>query len=1097
MKSIRYSVFFAMLVLLQCVLVGYQIEHHPAAPVLPKFYVDDDYNSSTPGWQTDHFDRIQDAITMATSGDRIIVYEGIYYEHVIVNKGVNIFGEDRDDTIIDGSNTGHVMEVTAHYADISTFTIQNGGNNGDDAIVKVTSSGGDCKIIDNIIKGGTHGIYLDRCHQNTIAYNTITSNENGTFLVSSENNLMEYNIIHANSNNGVFLNRTCEENIICNNTLYDNGNNGIYLNDECQDNSIKDNDIATNGNSGIRVEDDCSSIEIKDNSVSSNDNYGIMIVGSSNTVQGNIVTTNDKHGIFLLADDNSVITENTVEGNTLDGIRLQNTTNADISGNYLLTNLRYGIHVNYYAEGNSIFNNFFEGNGVNARDISSYGNDWSPSKTSGSNIIKGPYIGGNYWDDYNGTDTDGDGIGENPYNVTGGGSSDLYPLVYRRPVADAGGPYTGATLETLIFRGIGSQSPDGDIIAYNWDFGDGSKGFGQNVSHSYESAGTYTVMLTIMNDLGGTARDTTTATITTDTTPPEINVVLHSSSSAALADIYTFGVYVTDNVEVAAVDIEYWYDDAIEHITGDMNSKGNHYYEKVIIPEQKPERVYCIITATDVSNNVNTTMRPFALFEAPTTVNVSDPVSFDGSGSFDLDGDIIQYAWDFGDGTTGSDAIVTHTYAADGNYTAMLMVTDNSGKTGSSRSSIRVYPNRPKKASNETLNEINNNTAYQITLTKPFLCYDLDTDGTYDTFFDPNNLLHMVHNPVIIDGNESFLLSIDADDIPEFFWTPDTDTITTITHVIASFDDSDITIDEENEQATLTITVDKAAWIFIELADTKYPKATLASVHDVTGSRQIAEDRIFRKNGNIYVLDDPSNTYTFLFTGIFPQLEKPVFSPPEGGIIDEDTTTITITYNVPVTITYASFASISITDDLTTTDNKVFHYTPPGYYEDGTYAFDIEAQAKKGKSDDYSSIVLFYYKYAEPPQQSFLEKYWLWISLSLIFMGGIGIYILCRYKQITFESFIYVKNRKILPFFRPVVFGPLRIDVNDKRVKKAEFYVNGKLKDTVSEPPFVWTWDEPAFMKHIVETKVYDTKGKSTSSGEIPFYMFNSPRLFR
>jgi nitrous oxidase accessory protein len=1086
-----------MVILIQCLLPAYQMEQSLAAPVLPKFYVDDDYNSSTPGWQTDHFDRIQDAITMATSGDRIIVYEGIYYEHLTVNKGVSIFGEDRDDTIIDGSNTGNVIEVTTHYADISTFTIQNGGNNGDNAIVKVTSSGGDCKIIDNVIKGGTHGLYLDRCHQNTIAYNSITSNENGTFLVSSDNNLLEYNIIQTNSNNGVFLNRTCEETTISNNTIYDNGNNGIYLNDECQDNSIKDNDIATNGNTGIRVEDDCSSIEIKDNSVSSNNNYGIMIVGSSNTVQGNMVTANDKHGIFLLADDNSIVTDNTAEDNILDGIRLQNTTNAGISSNYLLNNLRYGIHVNYYAEGNRIFDNYFEGNGVNARDISSYGNNWSHAKTSGSSIIKGPYIGGNYWDDYNGTDTDGDGIGENPYNITGGGSTDIYPLVYRRPIADAGGPYNGATRETLIFSGIDSQSPDGPIISYNWDFGDGSRGFGQNVSHAYETAGTYTVKLTIINDLGGTARDTTTATITKDTTPPEISVVIHSSSSAALADVYTFGVYVTDNVEVATVNIEYWYDDAIEHITAEMNSKGNHYYEKVIIFEQKPERVYCIISATDVSDNLNATMRPFALFQAPTSVNVSEPINFDGSASFDLDGDIIQYSWDFGDGTTGSEATFTHIYVADGNYTATLTVTDNSGNKGSSHSRIRVYPNRPKKTSNETLNEINNNTDYQITLTQPFLCYDLDNDGTYDTFFDPNNLLHMVHTPVTIEGNESFLLSIDTDDIPEFFWTPDTDTITTINHIIASFDENDITIDEAKEQATLTITVDKASWIFIELADTKYPKAALESVHDTTHTRKIPEDRIFRENGNIYVFDDPGTTYQFLFTGIFPELEKPTFSPPEGGIIDEDTPTITITYSIPVTITYASFASIRITDGITTTDNKVFHYTPPGYYEDGTYAFDIEAQAMQGKSDDYSSIVLFYYQYAEPPQQSFLEKYWIWIALSLIFMGGIAVYLLCRYKQITFESYIYVKNRKILPFFKPVVFGPLRIDVNDKHVKKAEFYVNGKLKDTVSEPPFVWTWDEPAFMKHTFETKVYDTKGKSSSSGEISFFMFNSPRLFR
>ena len=39
------------------------------ADVLPKFYVDDDYDSSTPGWQIDHFKYIQDAIDASSAGD--------------------------------------------------------------------------------------------------------------------------------------------------------------------------------------------------------------------------------------------------------------------------------------------------------------------------------------------------------------------------------------------------------------------------------------------------------------------------------------------------------------------------------------------------------------------------------------------------------------------------------------------------------------------------------------------------------------------------------------------------------------------------------------------------------------------------------------------------------------------------------------------------------------------------------------------------------------------------------------------------------------------------------------------------------------------
>ena len=100
-------------------------------------------------------------------------------------------------------------------------------------------------------------------------------------------------------------------------------------------------------------------------------------------------------------------------------------------------------------------------------------------------------------------------------------------------------------------------------------------------------------------------------------------------------------------------------------------------------------------------------------------------------------------------------------------------------------------------------------------------------------------------------------------------------------------------------------------------------------------------------------------------------------------------------------------------------------------------------------------------------------------------------------KNISFDSFIYIKNKKILPFIKPLVIGPLRIDVNDKKVKKAEFYVNGKLKDTITQEPYIWNYNETSFMKKTIETKTYDQEGKSTSSGEMTFFLFNSPKFLK
>ena len=83
----------------------------------------------------------------------------------------------------------------------------------------------------------------------------------------------------------------------------------------------------------------------------------------------------------------------------------------------------------------------------------------------------------------------------------------------------------------------------------------------------------------------------------------------------------------------------------------------------------------------------------------PTTGAAPLAVQFDGSGSSDPDGLIASYAWNFGDGTTGTGAKVSHTYSAAGTYSARLTVTDNKGATASAAVSITSgSANQPPKA---------------------------------------------------------------------------------------------------------------------------------------------------------------------------------------------------------------------------------------------------------------------------------------------------------------------------------------------------------------------------------------------------------------
>ena len=89
----------------------------------------------------------------------------------------------------------------------------------------------------------------------------------------------------------------------------------------------------------------------------------------------------------------------------------------------------------------------------------------------------------------------------------------------KKPVADAGPDQTVYFDETVVFDGSGSYDPDGSIMIYEWDFGDGKKATGATVSHVYSDIGSYTVTLTVKDYRNAEASDTCIITVTEETKP--------------------------------------------------------------------------------------------------------------------------------------------------------------------------------------------------------------------------------------------------------------------------------------------------------------------------------------------------------------------------------------------------------------------------------------------------------------------------------------------------------------------------------------------------------------------------------------------------
>jgi len=88
----------------------------------------------------------------------------------------------------------------------------------------------------------------------------------------------------------------------------------------------------------------------------------------------------------------------------------------------------------------------------------------------------------------------------------------------------------------------------------------------------------------------------------------------------------------------------------------------------------------------------------------PLLAPVGTVFTFDGSASYDENGTIVSYDWDFGDGTTGYGETTTHVYTSAGTYTVTLTVTDNDGATDTDTAIVTVQT--PEEATQDLITDI-------------------------------------------------------------------------------------------------------------------------------------------------------------------------------------------------------------------------------------------------------------------------------------------------------------------------------------------------------------------------------------------------------
>lgn len=249
--------------------------------------------------------------------------------------------------------------------------------------------------------------------------------------------------------------------------------------------------------------------------------------------------------------------------------------------------------------------------------------------------------------------------------------------INKAPVAEAGNTQVVCLGTEVTFDGSASISEEGETLTYDWDFGDGTTGSGMQVAHSYSQGGGYKAILTVNDGQSTKCSSSSDSVFVTVNTPP--SAALSSVDTICTGDVVSFDASGTSDADGDNLTYSWDFGDGTTDENGPKVThtyrKGGNYSVRLTVDDKKG--TVCSQDMTAINVRVNT---PPVADAGPNLVCCLDRVTdFDGSSSYDADGDQISYVWDFGDGSGGQGPQVSHAYSSPGTYMVTLTVNDNSG----------------------------------------------------------------------------------------------------------------------------------------------------------------------------------------------------------------------------------------------------------------------------------------------------------------------------------------------------------------------------------------------------------------------------------